>query len=116
MTDAISQRVDELSRRWDNQMQRKNMNDRTVYLKPQILLALYGGKWYTTIEDNKSISFFLSDQKQVFAGATFKCEPYLLDTGRRVYNITRPDTLQIVSCAKGTSLSPISDFVADNIV
>lgn len=96
--------MDSLSQAWDKS---------TTFPKPTILYGFYKGKWYITLEDSKSIFFFMSKEKQVYAVVSFKCDPMTLDTGIKYYNIPENEALQIISCT--IPFSDLSRYAVANI-
>ena len=87
-----------------------------VYKKPKILVAVYLGQTYITISDHESVFFFVSKLKQVHAAVGFKCHEMKIDGGlTTIYNITEPESLQMVSCSENKAFSPLSEFVNNNL-
>ena len=108
---SISSKISELSSKWDQQA-----SNPIVYKKPNILLGYYMEKFYITIDDSKSVFFFISSLGQVYACIKEKCIPQQIEQGKStIYSISEPGALQIISCHPGTVFSPLSDYANQNL-
>ena len=108
---SISSKISELNSKWDQQG-----SNIIKYKKPNILLAHYMEKYYITIDDSKSVFFFISSLGQVYACIKEKCIPVKIEQGQStIYNIPELGALQIISCQPDTVFSPLSDYANKNL-
>ena len=107
----MAENVLQLSLKWDQQT-----GPGIIFKKPRVLLAMYMGNYYITIDDHESVFFFVSALKLVHACVAFKChETKIGNDGVSIYNITEPGALQVISCSSEKVFNPLSAYVNDNL-